>query len=372
MSIDDVRVELRTVRMPLVRPFRTSRSVETEKDALLVGWHVGNVVGWGECGADLVPTFFPETLDSARSMIFSVLLPLLAERDPARLSGWQAKRIMADVPGNQLAKAALEMAVLDAQLKRSNMSLTDYLGGDGRPVRVGVSVGIPDDVAELVDWVGQYLDAGYTRVKLKIAPGWDAEPVEAVRRKFGARLQLQVDANQAYRPGDSNELRRLDEFDLLLIEQPYPQEELLAHARLAERISTPICLDESITSVHAAAAALALGACQIINIKPARVGGYLEARSIHDLCSAQGIPVFCGGLLETGIGRAANLALATLPNFSLPGDISATSRYFAQDIAQSFELRDGSLQPPTGLGTGAIVDQDALETYTVHTESIDL
>jgi O-succinylbenzoate synthase len=370
--MNNVRVELRTVRMPLVRPFRTSRSVETEKDALLVRWTVGDIDGWGECGADPIPTFFPETLDSALSMIKSVFLPLLAEGDPAGLTGYQAKRIMDEVPGNQLAKAALEMAVLDAQLRGSNMSLTEYLGGDGHPVRVGVSVGIPSDIAQLLEWVGQYLDDGYTRVKLKIAPGWDVEPVEAVRHKFGARLQLQVDANQAYGPADYNVLRRLDEFDLLLIEQPYPKEALLAHARLAARISTPICLDESITSVHGAAAAIALGACQIINIKPARVGGYLEARSIHDLCLAQGIPVFCGGLLETGIGRAANLALATLPNFTLPGDISATSRYFARDIAQSFELHDGSLHGPTGPGTGAIVDQDALETYTVRKEMIEL
>ena len=372
MSMTEVRVELRTVRMPLVRPFRTSRSTETDKDALLVRWQVGEVVGWGECGADLAPTVFPETLASARFMIQSVFLPLLADCDPARLSGWQAKRSMDAVPGNQLAKAALEMAVLDAELRRANMSLLDYLGGDARPVRVGVSVGIPGDIAELLEWVGQYVDAGYTRVKLKIAPGWDVEPVEAVRRRFGSELQLQVDANQAYSPGGVDALRRLDKFDLLLIEQPFPKEELLAHARLGERISTPICLDESITTVHAAAAALALGACQVINIKPARVGGYLEARAIHDLCWAQGIPVFCGGLLETGIGRAANLALATLPNFGLPGDISATSRYFGRDIAQSFELHDGSLLPPTGHGTGAIVDQDALESYTVHTESLEL
>lgn len=368
----DVSVELRTVRIPLVRPFRTSRAVENEKDALLVRWRVGDVDGWGECGADLVPTFFPETLDSARSMIRDVFVPMLAEHDPAALSGWRAKRIMDEVPGNQLAKAALEMAILDAQLRRVNMPLMDYLGGDRHPVRVGVSVGIADSIEELLEWVGQYLDDGYTRVKLKIAPGWDIEPVDAVRRKFGARLPLQVDANQAYRQADYTVLRRLDDFDLLLIEQPFPKEELLAHARLAKRISTPICLDESITTVHSAATAIALEACQIINIKPARVGGYLEARAIHDLCLAQGIPVFCGGLLETGIGRAANLALATLPNFSLPGDISATSRYFAQDIAQSFELRNGCLDAPAGAGVGAIVDHDGLEAFTVHTETMEL
>jgi O-succinylbenzoate synthase len=235
-----------------------------------------------------------------------------------------------------------------------------------------VSVGIADDIAELIGWVEQYLEDGYTRVKLKIAPGWDIEPVEAVRRRFGDGLPLQVDANQAYHQADYNILRRLDDFDLLLIEQPYPKEELLAHASLAQRISTPVCLDESVTGLHSAAAAIELGACQIINIKPARVGGYLEARSIHDLCLAHGIPVFCGGLLETGIGRAANLALATLPNFTLPGDISATSRYFTRDITQGFELRHGLLSAPAGPGTGAIVDPQALQACTVHTEFVDL
>jgi O-succinylbenzoate synthase len=368
----DVRVELRTVRIPLVHPFRTSRSIEPDKDALLVRWQVGDVDGWGECGADLIPTFFPETLESARLMIRTYFLPLLAEHDPAQLTASQAKRIMDQAPGNQLAKGAVEMAILDAQLQRSGASLADFLGGSGGPVRVGVSVGIADDVEELLGQVEQYLADGYTRVKLKIAPGWDVEPVGAVRRRFGDGLQLQVDANQAYTPADLTVLRRLDEFDLLLLEQPFGKEELLAHRELARRIRTPICLDESVTGVHSAATAIELGACQIINIKPARVGGYLEAKAIHDLCAAHGIPVFCGGLLETGIGRAANLALATLPNFTLPGDISATSRYFTRDITQPFELRDGCLQAPAGPGIGAIVDSSALQQCTVHTESVDL
>jgi O-succinylbenzoate synthase len=368
----DVRVELRTVQIPLVRPFRTSRSVESAKDALLVRWSAGDVDGWGECGADPTPTFFPETLDSARATIATVLLPMLAERDPARISAGQAKRVMDAVPGNYLAKAAVEMAILDAQLKRAQMSLADFLGGAHAAVRVGVSVGIADSLEQLLDRVAQYLDAGYTRIKLKIEPGWDVEPVGAVRHKFGPGLSLQVDANQAYGPADLRILRRLDEFDLLLLEQPFPKEELLASARLAERIETPVCLDESITNLHSAAAAISLGACQIINIKPARVGGYLEARSIHDLCLAHGIPVFCGGLLETGIGRAANLALATLPNFTLPGDISATSRYFAQDITQSFELQDGCLRVPDGPGTGAVVDLDALQACTVDSQTVEL
>jgi O-succinylbenzoate synthase len=370
--MSDIRVELRTVRIPLVRPFRTSRSVEAEKDALLVRWRAGDVEGWGECGADLAPTFFPETLDSAAAAIAAVLLPMLAEHNPDRISGARAKRVMAEVPGNQLAKAAVEMAVLDAELKRAGMSLAGFLGGVRPAVRVGVSVGIAADTDQLLDWVGQYLDHGYTRVKLKIQPGWDVEPVEAVRRRFGAGLPLQVDANQAYGPADHRILQRLDEFDLLLIEQPFGRDELLASARLAERISTPVCLDESIINLASAATAITLGACQIINIKPARVGGYLEARSIHDLCLAHGIPVFCGGLLETGIGRAANLALASLPNFTLPGDISATSRYFSQDITQAFELQNGCLPVPDGPGTGAVVDLDALEACTAQMQTVEL
>lgn len=370
--MSDVHVELRTIRIPLVRPFRTSRSVEPDKDALLVRWRVGDVDGWGECGADLTPTFFAETLDSARAMISSVFLPMLAENDPQHLSAARAKRIMGEVPGNQLAKSAVEMAILDAELRRSSTSLADYLGGERRPVRVGVSVGIADDIAELLEWVGEYLANGYTRVKLKIAPGWDIEPIEAVRKRFGDGLRLQVDANQAYTLADFTTLRRLDDFDLLLLEQPFAREELLAHRNLAQRISTPVCLDESVVGLHSAAVAIELGACQIINIKPARVGGYLEAKAIHDLCAAHGIPVFCGGLLETGIGRAANLALATLLNFTLPGDISATSRYFSRDITQAFELHDGCLQVPDGAGTGAKLDAEALDAFTVHTQSIDL
>jgi O-succinylbenzoate synthase len=193
-----------------------------------------------------------------------------------------------------------------------------------------------------------------------------------VREAFGSGLDLQVDANQAYRPGDEVRLAELDEFGLLLIEQPFGRRELLAHARLAQRLRTPVCLDESIASLADAAVAIAIGACGVINIKPARVGGYLEARAIHDLCQAQGIPVFCGGVLESGVGRAANLALAALPNFTLRGDISATSRYFRRDITQPFELHQGMLEIPAGPGSGAEIDFDALRAMTVHSQEISL
>jgi O-succinylbenzoate synthase len=354
--------------MPLVRVFRTSRSTESARELLLVRWIESGSEGWGECAADPQPIFFAEYLDAARDLLEQVLIPLVT--GGGRVSAGRARQLMQEVPGNQLAKAALETAILDAELRRAEMSLVDYLGGTRRRVPVGVSVGIADDIDELLRWVEGYLDDGYRRVKLKIQPGWDVEPVAAVRRAFGDDLALQVDANQAYRVSDVNVLRRLDEYDLLLLEQPFPKEQLVAHARLRERISTAICLDESVTSLDSTATALALGAADIVNIKPARVGGYLEARAIHDFCQAQGVPVFCGGVLETGVGRAANLALATLPNFTLPGDISATSRYYAQDITQAFELVDGCLEVPTGPGSGAVVDADALERVTTEVRTI--
>ena len=218
-----------------------------------------------------------------------------------------------------MAKAALEMAVLDAELREEGRSFARELGAVRDRVPCGVSVGIMDSIPELLDAVGGYLDEGYVRIKLKIEPGWDVEPVRAVRERFGDEVLLQVDANTAYTLADAPQLARLDPFDLLLIEQPLDEEDVLGHADLAQLISTPICLDESIESARDAAAAIRLGACRIVNVKPGRVGGYLEARRIHDVCVAAGVPVWCGGMLETGLGRAANVALAALPGFTLPG-----------------------------------------------------
>jgi O-succinylbenzoate synthase len=229
-----------------------------------------------------------------------------------------------------------------------------------------------DSLPELLDAVGGYLAEGYLRIKLKIEPGWDVQPVRAVREAFGYEVPLQVDANTAYTLADARHLARLDEFDLLLIEQPLPEDDLLGHAELARLIRTPVCLDESITSARVAATALRLGACSVINVKPARVGGYLEARRIHDLAEANGVSVWCGGMLESGIGRAANVALAALPNFVLPGDTSASRRYFAQDITAPFELQDGHLSVPTGPGIGVQVLDDVLREVTVSTTSIPL
>jgi O-succinylbenzoate synthase len=227
-----------------------------------------------------------------------------------------------------------------------------------------VSVGIHEEVDELLATVEGFIADGYKRIKLKIEPGNDLEQVAAVRRKFGADLMLQVDANTAYTLADAQHLARLDEFGLLLIEQPLPEDDLRGHAQLAARVQTPICLDESITSARAAADALAIGACSIVNIKAGRVGGYLEARRIHDLCAAQGVPVWCGGMLESGVGRAANVALASLPNFKLPGDTSASARYFARDVTEPFVLEDGTLEVPTGAGLGVAPIPRILEEVT--------
>jgi O-succinylbenzoate synthase len=262
-----------------------------------------------------------------------------------------------------MAKAALETAVLDAELREAGQSLGRYLGATRAEVACGVSVGIMDSIPQLLDAVAGYLDAGYLRIKLKIEPGWDIEPVRAVRERFGDIL-LQVDANTAYTLADARHLARLDPFDLLLIEQPLDEDDVRGHAELARVVRTPICLDESITSARATAAAIAMGACQIVNIKPGRVGGYLEARRIHDVCAANGIPVWCGGMLETGLGRAANIALAALPGFVLPGDTSASARYYTQDVTPPFVLDHGHLPVPARPGIGIDPLPDVLDSVT--------
>jgi O-succinylbenzoate synthase len=262
-----------------------------------------------------------------------------------------------------MAKAAIEMAILDAQLRARGESFAKYFGAVRTAVDCGVSVGIHKSIPELLETVSGYLGQGYRRIKLKIKPGWDVEPVRAVRERFGD-VPLQVDANTAYSLSDAAQLAQLDAFSLLLIEQPLPEEQVLAHAELARSVRTPICLDESITSEQAAEDAIKLGACRIINIKPGRVGGYLEARKIHDLCAARGVPVWMGGMLETGIGRAGNVAMAALPNFTLPGDTSASDRYYHRDITQPFVLHDGRLDVPSGPGLGVDVDLEFLESIT--------
>jgi O-succinylbenzoate synthase len=370
--------ELRTIRMPLVSPFETSFGVEEDRVAILVrviGTVGGDrrpveVQGWGECVAMEAPLYSSEYAEAAAAMLRRYLIPRLlgASNAGTDVTAETVDTLLEPFVGHRMAKAALEMAVLDAQLRGTGQSLASYLGATRTSVPSGVSVGIQPSVATLLDVVGEYLAEGYVRIKLKIKPGFDVAPVEAVRERFGELIPLQVDANAAYTLADARVLRRLDAFDLLLIEQPLPEDDLRQHAELARLVRTPICLDESIVSARAAADAIALRACSVINIKAGRVGGYLAARRIHDLCQANGIPVWCGGMVETGLGRAANAALAALPGFSLPGDVSASDRFYAQDITEPFVMDDGRITVPTGPGLGVAPIKSVLESYTVSTE----
>ncbi|WP_067139448.1 o-succinylbenzoate synthase [Microtetraspora malaysiensis] len=359
-------IELRRIAMPLVAPFRTSFGTETARDVLLVRVVTPEAEGWGECVAMSRPLYSPEYVDGAAEVMRRFLIPAL----PAHADAQAAGRALAPFKGHRMAKAALETAVLDAQLRARGESFAAYFGATRERVPCGVSVGIMNSIPELLDAVEGFLAEGYVRIKLKIEPGWDLEPVRAVRERFGPDLLLQVDANAAYTLADAPHLAKLDAFDLLLIEQPLANDDMVQHAALARRISTPICLDESIESAEHAAAAITLGACSIINVKPGRIGGYLEARRIHDLARAHGVALWCGGMLETGIGRAANVALAALPGFTLPGDTSASRRYFATDVTAPFELRDGHLDVPAGPGIGVDPVPDILDEVTTSTEWI--
>ena len=358
-------VELRRIRISLVAPFETSFGVQTERDILLLKAKTDAGEGWGECVAGEDPNYSPEYVDGAQHVLIHHLLPRLLDQD---ISAADVAPLLSPVHGHHMAKAAIEMAVLDAELRARGESFGQFFGAVRREVDCGVSVGIHPSIHELVSVVGGYLEQGYRRIKLKIKPGWDVEPVRAVRERFGDVL-LQVDANTAYKLADAEQLAKLDPFDLLLIEQPLPEEQMLAHAKLARVVKTPICLDESITSAQAAADAIELGACRIINIKPGRVGGYLEARKIHDLCAERGVPVWMGGMLETGIGRAGNVAMAAMPNFTLPGDTSASDRYYRRDITEPFVLQDGRLKVPTGPGLGVTVDREFLDSITSSVET---
>ncbi|HEX4222861.1 MAG TPA: o-succinylbenzoate synthase [Pseudonocardiaceae bacterium] len=361
-------IELRRISLPLVAPFRTSFGVQTGRDVLLVRAVSTDAEGWGECVAMKDPLYSSEYVDAAADVLRRFLIPAIAAAP--RLDAGRVATILAPFKGHRMAKCALELALLDAELRAENRPLARELGAVRDRVPCGVSVGIMDSIPELLDTVAGYLDAGYVRIKLKIEPGWDVEPVRAVRERFGDDLLLQVDANTAYTLADARQLAKLDPFDLLLIEQPLDEDDVLGHAELAKLVRTPICLDESITSAATAAAAIRLGACHIVNVKPGRVGGYLEARRIHDVCTANGIGVWCGGMLETGIGRAANLALAALPGFTLPGDTSASDRYFRTDITPPFVLSDGHLDVPSGPGLGVAPLPAELDVVTTDTEWI--
>lgn len=353
-------VELHRIGMPLVRPFETSFGRQTARDVLLV--HVRTDVGdgWGECVAMEHPVYSSEYVAGCAAVIRDYLAPAIVGREiTAEGFGPLVKGII----GHRMAKAAVEVAVLDAQLRAEGRSFGAYLGAVRDEVECGVSVGINPSIDGLLDEVQTYVDAGYRRIKLKIKPGWDLEPTARVRELIGD-LPLQVDANTAYTRDDIDHLRGLDPFGLLLIEQPFVEEDIATHVALARAIETPVCLDESILDASIAVDAIERGATSVVNIKAGRVGGYLEAVRVHDVCRERDVPVWCGGMLETGIGRAANVALAALPGFTLPGDTSASDRYFAEDLTEPFVLSDGRLRVPSAPGSGVTVREDLVRAWS--------
>jgi o-succinylbenzoate synthase len=386
-------IELHRLEVPLVRPFETSFGREIAREVLLVHVITDAGEGWGECVAGRDPFYSGEYVDGAASVIERYLAPALLSAGPlaatstttaADASGARpvdgpgsrgasvplaasVAPALAFVAGHRMAKGALEAAVLDAELRAQGRSMGEAFGAAREWVDCGVSVGIAPTIEELLDEVAGYVEEGYRRIKLKIKPGWDLVPVAAVRELLGVDGLLQVDANTAYTAADIPLLASLDAFGLLLIEQPFAEEDLATHVRLAEACETPVCLDESILDVMTAVDAIDREATSVVNIKPGRMGGYLEALRVHDACRALDVPVWCGGMLETGVGRAANVALAALPGFALPGDTSASSRYYAEDLTEPFVLGSGEhrgqLRVPDAPGTGVTVRDDLLRAW---------
>jgi O-succinylbenzoate synthase len=359
------QISLYHLRMRLQTPFETSFGITDERECILIEAIAEGLAGYGECVADRDPGYSYETSGTAWYILQEFLIPQMLNTDLQSAEDLQAR--MAHVRGHQMAKAALEMVYWDLAGKIEGRNLQNLIGGKGDRVQVGVSVGIQENPRILVGVVEDYLEQGYTRVKLKIKPGRDISDASAVRNAF-PDLRLQVDANSAYDIESAIDLLPLDELDLLMIEQPLAEDDLWDHRQLQAQFRTAVCLDESILSVRHARQALEMDACGVVNIKAGRVGGLSQAIAIHDLCYKQGVPVWCGGMLETGVGRAANLALASLPGFVFPGDISATDRYYEEDITQErFVLNhDSTITIPDAPGLGISIDHQALNRATIN------
>ena len=357
-------ITLHHISMPLVAPFETSFGRETDRQCVLITLRANGLIGYGECVAGRDPGYSYETAGTAWHILEDFIAPLIVGKDIADAQDFQ-KRVEG-IRGHHLAKAAVEMALWDLLGKREGKSLKDMFGGTREKVDVGVSIGIQESATALVRTVESYLQKGYRRIKIKIKPGREIEETSAVRRAY-PDLRLQVDANSAYTLETAGALQPLDELDLLLIEQPLYEDDIWDHRRLQAEFKTPICLDESVVSPRHARYALEMDACKIINIKPARIGGLSQGLMIHDYCRARNVPVWCGGMLETGVGRASNLAIASLPGFILPGDISASDRYYQRDITnERFVLNDDStIDVPTGPGLGITIDEGALKQFTL-------
>lgn len=361
------RIELRHVRLVLIAPFVTSMGVETDEEHIIVRVDGEGLTGWGESVAEGTPFYSYETVQTALHILRDFLVPSLLGKSVMDAAG--AMALWPPVRGHMMAKAGLEAALWDLLAKSDGMSLSKSLGGVRERIDVGVSIGIQESPDALVRKVAEYLKEGYRRIKIKIAPGHDVALVRKVRSEF-PDIPFQVDANSAYTLHDIDVFREMDDQRLLLIEQPLGYDDIFDHAKLQRELRTPICLDESIHSLADANAALELDACRVINIKPGRVSGFTESKRIHDLCLSRGIPVWHGGMLESGIGRAGNVALASLPGFTLPGDISASRRYYREDIVEPEFLvaPDGTMAVPAGPGIGVAVVPERLEKVTVRKE----
>jgi len=361
------QLTLRELRMKLAAPFQTSVETTTVRRIVLTEVIVDGVVGWGECVAGETPSYSPETADTAWHILRDHLWPSV--KDQRFSSASEVWGRLSQVRGHNMAKGALESAVWDAEAKQKNISLAKLVGGVRGEIASGVSIGVKASLEKLVQSVKVELEAGYQRVKIKIKPGYDLEPVRRLRKEFPS-IKLMVDANSAYTLADEPLLKKLDEYYLMMIEQPLGWDDLYSHVELQNQLITPICLDESIRTEEQTLAAIRLGACRIINIKLGRVGGFAPARRIHDLCQQNSIPVWCGGMLESGIGRAHNIALSTLPNFTLPGDVAASKRYWSQDIVEpEVAVSDqGVIRVPDSPGIGFAPRLDLIEKWTVRKE----
>ncbi len=367
MRIDEII--LREVHLPLVRPFETSFGVTRSRRILLAEIKSEVLTGWGECTAGEHPFFSAESTDSAWAVIVNELGPMLAAESPAH--GGECPRIFRPVRGNRMAKATLENAIWDLEAQREGVSLAKLLGGVRDVIPCGVSLGIQSSISELMAIIEKELAAGYLRIKLKCKPGWDVEVFEKVRNRWPGIL-LSCDANSAYKLRDVDHLTAFDAFDLLMIEQPLWHDDFYYHSMLQKRMNTPICLDESIRNRRDALAAIEMESCRIINIKLGRVGGFSEAIAVHNAAHERGIPVWCGGMLESGVGRSHNIALSTLENFTLPGDVSASARYWAEDIIEPAVTVSsaGEIAVPDTPGRGYEVRTELVERLTVRKETI--
>jgi o-succinylbenzoate synthase len=371
MGIRVDQIVLREVRMPLVHFFETSFGRTTERRIILVEVRSEGLSGWGEVTCGENPFYNEEWTDAAWLIVRDYVAPRVLRFDFEKAAAVFDR--VEHIRGHRMACGGVEAAFWDLEARRAGVSLAKWIGGGAFPeISCGVSIGIQDSVPQLLKLIQREVDAGYQRIKMKIKPGWDIEVVREVRRTF-PNIRLMADANSAYTLADADRLKGLDEFHLMMIEQPLAHDEILDHAALQARLETPICLDECIRTVHHAEQAIRLHACGIINIKLGRVGGFREAKRIHDLAQAHGIPVWCGGMLESGIGRAHNIALSTLPNFALPGDVSASKRYWKRDlISPEVEVSErGTIRVPEGVGFGYEIDHDFLKSVMVREELIE-